>query len=144
VPQNKTFDYLPSNDYDIKTIQTPYQDSERIFAPTESSYKVTGKSESDFKVTYTIPKTDEELAYENRVAELLEQQNKIRNYATHAPLNRQSTLTKQKITRNALTTAAPAQTTTKAPMIRQKNKKDAYRMETAESVSRDDLLYFAR
>jgi hypothetical protein len=150
VPKNKTSDYLASNAKELKSAQTSYEDSGLIIAstgaipPTKSPDK--GKSASDFQVTYTIPKTDEQLAYENRVANLLKQQNKIRSYATPAPLNRQAILTKQKTTRPPTTyfqTTKTTTSTTKAPMIRQKSKKNAYRMETAGPVSRSDLLDFS-
>jgi hypothetical protein len=150
VPKNKTSDYLASNANELKSTQTLYEESELIigptstFPPTESSSKAKGKSASDFQVTYSIPKTDDQLAYENRVANLLKQQNKIRSYATPVPINRQATLVKQKTTRPPRTTIAPAKTTTQAPIIRQKNKKDAYKMKTALPVSRSDLLDFSR
>jgi hypothetical protein len=150
VPKNKSSAYLASNAKELKSEQTPYEHSGLMipsigtFPAAKSPDNVKGRSESDFQVTYAIPKTDEQIAYENRVANLLKQQNKIRNYVTPAPLNRQATLTKQKTTRPQRTTATPVQTiTTKGPMIRQKSKKDAYRMETADSVSKTDLLKFS-
>ena len=64
--------------------------------PTEESdnvkLAVTPRNESQFKVTYPITKTNEELEYENKVANLLNAQTNNRNYATPQNLNIQKTI----------------------------------------------------
>jgi hypothetical protein len=110
VPIKKGSDYLASNAHDIKITQTFYEDSNSSIAPrqlTEKSDNVKATSvgsAAKFQVTYSIPKTDEQLAYEDKVSALLKQQNKIKNYATQAPLNRQTTLDKRKPTNPSIQT----------------------------------------
>jgi hypothetical protein len=149
--------YLPSSGYRLNSIETPYDESDSLISPewtavtpdgklhVESSdnvnYAVTDDKLSQLRVTYTMTKNAEELDYENRLAKLLNVQDKIVSYATDAPLNVQ-----QKLTPSGFTSSSVAPTTTilytptPLPMIKQQNKKDIYKLPTGAPISSSYLL----
>jgi hypothetical protein len=167
VPKYKTSDYLGSSMNELKSIDTPYNESDLIISrnPTASSIMpteepdnvklaVTPRNKSQFKVTYPIDKTDEELEYENKVANLLNAQTNIRNYVTTQGPNVQKTIKRPILTAQRVAYAAPTKEGT-TPLnemqrlaslerITQRSKKKyAYDNEVGETMSRDDLLKYS-
>jgi len=155
VPRLEGDYYLPSSNYDLNSIETPYSTSDSLISPEWTNnnitaepsdnvnYAPTDNKNAQLQVTYAMAKTDEELDYEQRLADLLGIQADIRSYATNAPMNIQQKLTSSNISSNVSNT--PTTTIIKAtsaplPKIQQVNKKDFYKLPTGAPVSSNYLL----
>jgi len=104
--------------------------------------------------SYNMEKTDEVKAYENKANDLLNIQKKILSYATLAPALNDNRVTcgpdvtctplanrdKQKKIYSSTPSATAKITPSPLPMIRQKSKKDIYKLPTNAPMSVKDLL----
>lgn len=145
VPRLEGEFFIPANPKKLNSIETDYTSSDTLITSStilanNTNYAATNDRESKLMMKYSIEKTDEELEYENRVADLLEIQNGIRNYATRAPMNVQTKIPKPQNYK-----ATPTKTTTKSkptlgPSILQKNKNDIFKIGAGAPISTDYLL----
>jgi hypothetical protein len=87
---------LTSSNWSVLTPSGPNVPGKLV---NDVKYATTDNRRAQLQATYPIDKTDEELEYENKVADLLNAQTNIRNYATPQNLNIQKTI------RRATTTA---------------------------------------
>jgi len=158
VPRLKGDFFIPA---DGKSIETDYVSSNLLITSSKSTYFTPSgtsiSSEPTDNVTnqqlqkdndktnqllanYLVEKTEEEIEYETRVANLLAVQNEIMNYATPAPMNIQT-----KIPQNLYSIATPTATVTNAlltigPSISQKNKNDIFKIGAGAPISTNYLL----
>ena len=161
VPRLKGEFFMPFDPKTLKSIETKYVSSNSLLTNSKGSFITPSTQQTDnvrnaqaqkdsdklnhLQTNYSIEKTDEQLEYENKVADLLAFQNEIKNYATPAPMNIQT-----KIPQTQYSTARPTvRTTYAAPIgaaptvgtsILQKNKNDIFKIGAGAPISRDYLL----
>jgi hypothetical protein len=106
VPKLNSEFYIPSSDYRLNSIETPFSESDELIStssdwvnevrvknqiqPEESdnvNFAKTDNKLPELTNSYNMDKSDEVIAYENKANDLLNIQKKILSYATLAPLN---------------------------------------------------------
>jgi hypothetical protein len=118
VPRLKSNYYVSDDNYELNSLETPYNESDVLITnkwvnqvstgsrilPTErpenNNYNNTDKNNrsAQLQVTYTMTKSSDELAYEREMAAKDKIQSQILGYATNAPLNIQPKYSRKPIT----------------------------------------------
>ena len=146
VPRLKGEFFMPVDVNELNSIETNYSSSDLLilssnkYALKSNTYNTENNRETKLIVNYPIEKTDEELEYEDRVAQLLSVQNEIVNYATPAPMNIQTKIPKKKIPQATPTSTVKLNKPTLGPSILQKNKKDVFKIGAGAPISTNYLL----
>jgi uncharacterized protein YpmS len=156
--------YIPSSDYRLNSIESPFTESDDLIStssdwlsqtpnnnqlkPEESdnvNFAKTDNKLGQLTNTYNMEKTGEVIAYENKANDLLNIQKKILSYATLAPLNVQPKI----ISPNILSYSSPNPisiakiTPSPLPRIRQNSKRDIYKLPANARMSANDILNFS-
>jgi uncharacterized protein YpmS len=144
VPKLNSEFYIPSSDYRLNSIETPFSESDELIStssdwvnevrvknqiqPEESdnvNFAKTDNKLPELTNSYNMDKSDEVIAYENKANDLLNIQKKILSYATLAPLNIQPKIISPDTMDKNNTTDTPITNTpikgTPDPMIEEKN-----------------------
>jgi len=150
VPRLKGEFFMPSENKYLKSQDADYGSPNSSLTSSVSNQQTdnirNGQLQKDnnkknqLQTEYSLPKTDEQLEYEDRVAELLAVQTRIQNYAIPAPMNVQAKIPKTIKPKETTTVTTKESKPTLGPSILQKSKKTVFKIGAGSPISKDYLL----